>query len=1240
MLDVFPSRFARFSGRVLALGLALGAAAHAGAPADPLWQDVRAEAIAARGERWATPASGRVMALDFAAFAARLADAPREGTANLRQSAIEITLPMADGQWQRFRVAETAVMAPELAARYPEIRTYAGQGVDDPAAGVRLDVNPRGVFAQVLAPGGDTYIDPWQAGDNAHYVVYTRAGAGTGKGYRCLFEDDARPNFSPLVAKNAPAPVPKNPSGTSLRVHRIAMLVSQNYTNSYGGTVSGGLSGIVTTVNRLTGIYERDVAVRFQLVADNDRIVYTTANPSPVPDPPGNFGAIQATIDSAIGAANYDIGHMMGANGGGGAVTPLGNVCGAFKAQGYTSLNPPRGDVFDVDFVAHELGHQYGARHTWNGSSGSCSASQWASVAAMEPGSGSTIMGYAGICSGQNLQPNSDAYFHSISFTEIFNTITNGGPGNGNQTCGTVTPSGNTPPSIGALAPITIPERTPFELTATATDPDAGDVLTYAWENTDLGARGAPSTTGNNGTAPLFRSFNPTTSPTRVFPSLRYILNNANVPPATITLPPASGTYVPGEILPDPPSGSRVMNFRVTVRDNRAGAGGVRHAATTVTAVSTAGPFRVNNISGPWTGGATETVTWDVAGTTAAPVNTSTVNILLSTDGGYTFAPLVTGTANDGSETVTVPSIATTQARIRVEANDGAGIGPGNRYFDITDASFTINASGTPITLTMGSTPILVSQGGPAPAAVTIATVSGGTPPYTLSAQAQPPEPEITVSGLAASGTSIAATATATCKIAAPNAPAGRAYPHVLRVTDGAGRSASGIFNVNVTNNTIPTLGAYANTSLPRGQSTTINPGAPPADANGNLLALEVAPTTLPGGGSVSINPSTGAITATATGSTTVGPVTIRARAVDSCGASAVQQFTLTITTPDPLLELATATVTSGNGRLDPNECNTVEVAVRNIGGSTASAVSGTLATATSEVSVATATRNYGDIAPGATRTTLGPFRVSTGPAAACGTLANFTHTLTYTGPGSPSTLSFALPIGPQDPGNYTFASSTGTPALPGSTFVTGSDDDEASVVIPIPGGFTFNMYGQPITSIAASTNGVLQFNSPTSLAGFENTALPAAGILTPAIFAMWSDWDARAVNVSGGGIYTALSGTAPNRRLDIEWRTAPWRADNPGSPLPAPTARFTVRLYEGSSRFDIQYGTLSGPNGSQATVGVQFAPTGTSFTQFLFNQPNLVAGQRLDATLVVPPCPTGPGVCGPLDELFADGFE
>ncbi|MBK6436043.1 MAG: hypothetical protein IPF83_09350 [Rhodanobacteraceae bacterium] len=329
-------------------------------------------------------------------------------------------------------------------------------------------------------------------------------------------------------------------------------MATSSYTNLFGGTVAAGLSGVTTLVNRLNGVYERDVALRFVLVANNDLIVYTNSNVGPIGAiPTGPNPIIQTTIDNAIGFANYDIGHAVGGSGGGGAITPLGNVCTAQKSQGFTSFDTAIGDIFDIDFVSHELGHQLGGSHTWNGCSDQ-QAGQWTATSAMEPSSGTTIMAYAGICS-DNLQPNSDANLHARTFTQLVARLaldeTSTAP-----TCGSNTPTGNQTPNVTAAADLTIPEQTPFQLTVAANDPD-GDVLVYNWEELDTGTRGAPTATGDNGTAPLFRSFNPTTSPTRNFPSLPYILDNSNIPPATISLPPAAGKLLHGRTLAE--SGER-----------------------------------------------------------------------------------------------------------------------------------------------------------------------------------------------------------------------------------------------------------------------------------------------------------------------------------------------------------------------------------------------------------------------------------------------------------------------------------------------------------------------------------------------------------------------------------------------------------------------------------------------------------------------------------------------------------
>ncbi len=613
----------------------------------------------AAGTPWIRTAVSKAAVLNPQRLEVILARAPMEFTAGAANP-VRVTLPMPDGTFAMFAVVESPVMAPELAAKFPELKTYAGQGIDDPLASVRFDWTPQGFHAQVLAPSGAVYIDPYTRGDVTLYsVYYKRDYVKKNDGWRC--------HFGEAGAVIAP-PVPTNTLGgpdvgETLRTYRLANAATGEYTAFHGGTVAAGLAAIVTAVNRVTGVYQVDFSIRFQLVANNNLIVYTSAGGDPYTN--NNGGAMlsqnQSTCDSVIGSANYDIGHVFSTGGGG--IAGLGVVCRAgLKAQGVTGLPSPIGDPFYIDYVAHEMGHQCGGNHTFNGTGGSCSGGRVGS-AAYEPGSGSTIMAYAGICSADNLQNFSDPYFHHHSVAEIRSYMSSG-LGNG---CAAQTATGNLDPTVNAGPDRTIPRGTPFQLTAVGSDPN-GHPLVYLWEQRNLGPAQASSggQFPDNGSSPIFRSWNPTSSPTRVFPRLPNLLAN---------------NTVIGESLPNT---NRTLTFRCRVRDNQAAAGGSGFDDINVVVTTAAGPFQVTspNTAVVWSG--VRTVTWNVASTNLAPVSTANVNILLSTDGGNTFpTTLVSNTPNDGSQDITLPNINTTAARIRVEAVN-------NIYFDVSNTNFTI----------------------------------------------------------------------------------------------------------------------------------------------------------------------------------------------------------------------------------------------------------------------------------------------------------------------------------------------------------------------------------------------------------------------------------------------------------------------------------------------------------------------------------------------------------------------
>ncbi|MDN3655524.1 M12 family metallo-peptidase [Ferruginibacter paludis] len=631
-----------------------------------LWSDVAETKIrAAQGARMIVPRVYRTVALNQSTLKSLLKSLPMESSVAIRNSGKTITLPMPDGSYQNFRVVESPVMEPALMKKYPEIKTYSGQGIEDPAATVRFDWTPKGFHAMILSPKGTVFIDPYSKGDVANYISY----------YKKDFVPAGRKNFSEEasgedILKMKSAPQKKVPdyagkelvsSGTQLHTYRLALAADHNYTTFQGGTKALALAAMVTTMNRVNGVYEKEVSVHMNIIAGDDALIYLTA----AGDPYTASGACdlrpqnQTNIDAVTGSANYDIGHLFAMSAGGCAVN--NSVCNnSLKAYGVTGNSSPVGDPFDIDYVAHEMGHQFNCPHTWNGTQGSCSAGQYAAGSAYEPGSGTTIMSYAGICGSDDLQPHSDAFFASKSFDDIVAYTSTGTA----SACGVATPTGNNAPAVNAgPGGFTIPKSTPFTLTGSGSDPD-GDPLTFEYEEFDLGPAGAPNSPSGN--APIFRFFPPGNLPTRTFPKLSDILNN---------------TQTLGEILP---GYTRTLNFRLTARDNRAGGGGVAYASVSLNVDGASGPFVVTspNTAVAWCPGV-HTVTWDVANTNVAPVNVANVKILMSSDGGNTFPTvLVASTPNNGSAPVTIPCTISNQARIKVEAI-------GNVFFDISNVNFT-----------------------------------------------------------------------------------------------------------------------------------------------------------------------------------------------------------------------------------------------------------------------------------------------------------------------------------------------------------------------------------------------------------------------------------------------------------------------------------------------------------------------------------------------------------------------
>lgn len=617
-------------------------------------------------------------------------------TAN--QKSVIISLPNTEGKFEQFEMVEASNFEPALQAKFSEIRAYSGKGITDKYATVKLSISPQGIQTMVFRSDKENeFMEPYSQ-DHSVYAVF-KSNRDKGKlPWTCSTEDHE------LVSNiHSQLPNTYRSSSTQLKTMRLAQSCNGEYAAFFGATTAGNatdqakvLAAFNSTLTRCNGVYEKDLALHLNLISNTTSVIFYDAATDPYSTTLSQWNAqLQTTLTNTIGAANYDIGHMFGASGGGGNAGCIGCVCDAAKGSGITSPADgiPQGDNFDIDYVVHEVGHQLGGNHTFSNSNEGAGVNK-------EVGSGVTIMGYAGI-TAQDVAPHSIDIYHEATIAQIQTNLAT-------KTCpvSTSISANNATPVVNAGLDFTIPKSTPFMLTGVATDANSGDALTYCWEQNDDGG----SQTGVNSVAranktigPNWRTWSPSASPVRIFPIIASVIANSATTSGT------GNEIIAVEALS---SVARTLNFRLTVRDNASytsvaplKVGQTNFDDNIITVNATAGPFTVNspNTSVSYAGGSSQTITWDVAGTTSNGVNCANVDILLSTDGGNTFGTtLLAGTPNDGSEAVTIPNTPGTTNRIMIK-------GTGHIFFDISNTNFTIGAGSTDIIAPSNPTNLVAS---------------------------------------------------------------------------------------------------------------------------------------------------------------------------------------------------------------------------------------------------------------------------------------------------------------------------------------------------------------------------------------------------------------------------------------------------------------------------------------------------------------------------------------------------
>ncbi len=606
-----------------------------------------------------------------------------------------VELPMPDGTFRSFKVWQSPMMHDEMAARYPEIKTFSAVATNDPRVTAKLDFTLYGFHAMIFDGENTCMIDPYDNFHDGFYMVHYKRDEyrDMSKRMKCEVkghdEDGPAGESMDIAQKGLPKLAQRTAGGWNLRTYDLALSADSWYCAAATGmttpTIAASFSKMTTSMNRINGVYEREFAVHMNFCAHEDTLIWPThtgskngTDPFYSIDGSGTscLGVNQTQCTNRIGSGNFDLGHVFTTGGGG--ISSLGVVCNTgSKGRSVTGSPTPVGDGYDIDYVAHEMGHEFGSEHTFNNNAdGSCGGNA-VNTTAYEPGSGATIMDYAGICSPDDLQMHSDPYFSASSLVQIYTKLTGS-----ENACATATSTGNKLVSLATFsANYTIPYKTPFELTGpTAVDSVADTATTYCWAQWNLGDFGKQLVnTFKRG--PIFRSYQPVYNPSRIFPKLSMVLNG--------TLSNAGVEGAEGEKVPDT---ARFLTFKMVVRDIMNGKGCFLFPDDTIhlDAVQTPtfkgfGVTSQNSTGISYNGATSQTITWDKAGTDVAPVSCSNVIIYMSTDGGHSW-PYTVGTfPNTGTATINVPNPATTSTTVRFKVK-----GSGNVFFNINGKDITV----------------------------------------------------------------------------------------------------------------------------------------------------------------------------------------------------------------------------------------------------------------------------------------------------------------------------------------------------------------------------------------------------------------------------------------------------------------------------------------------------------------------------------------------------------------------